>query len=296
MRGGGSLGKRSRGPAAGEGGAPVDTVALGGPGHPAGRRGTDTTPFPGDHSLRLAVSPGGGQTHPGGRDRRVWGRRTSPRPRRALSQSHTPGTEQRTEARSVPLPGLGVRCVLRVGLPSPSLPHPHPARCPAPRAPRPPVLSREMRGLRLSEVGDLPASIQAAGAGRKRRQERRPDGPTALRVARPRPGWRPREAARLRPWARAPPPPPGEGAERRGGARGKRVPSSRGARGLRIGSQRPRRVHRPSDRSPPAKVPAASSKPENSKLWKESSFKKKNHRYLKFSNKPTLCFQSFLSV
>lgn len=78
--------------------------APGGPGGPVGRSGADTTPFPGDQSLRLTASPGGGRTHPGGKDGRFGGPDTNQAVLGPVTDPHT-GTEQRTEVHSISLPG-----------------------------------------------------------------------------------------------------------------------------------------------------------------------------------------------
>lgn len=56
-----------------------------------------TPPLPWRRQPPLTASPGDGPTHPGGRDGRFGGTRHAPGPVGTLSQTHTPGTEQRTE-------------------------------------------------------------------------------------------------------------------------------------------------------------------------------------------------------
>lgn len=78
--------------------------APGGPGYPTGLSGTDTSPSP---VTTVSVSPraAGAAGLTLGTGTGDLGGRTKTRPRWTLSQTHTPGTEQRTEARSVSLPG-----------------------------------------------------------------------------------------------------------------------------------------------------------------------------------------------
>lgn len=131
--GAGSLGKRVL-----TGASPHP--APGGPGDPAGRSGTDTTPFPATSASVPPRAPGaaGLTLGAGTGDLGGW---TPTRPRWTLSQSHTPGTEQRTEVPCVSLPGQSE---------SPPATHTHTHNAPGP--PRPLVLSRKMGGLRLSVV------------------------------------------------------------------------------------------------------------------------------------------------
>lgn len=63
--------------------------APGGPGYPTGLSGTDTTPFPGDYSLRLTASRGGGRTHPGDRDGRLGGPDKDQAPLDTVTDPHT---------------------------------------------------------------------------------------------------------------------------------------------------------------------------------------------------------------
>ena len=103
---------RDAGPAGGRGpwGSGVRTRASrhptrGGPGDPAGRSGTDTTPSPATTASVPPRAPGAAGLTLGAGTGDLGGR-TPTRPRRTLSQTHTPGTEQRTEVPSVSLPGL----------------------------------------------------------------------------------------------------------------------------------------------------------------------------------------------
>lgn len=159
-----SPGKRSPGPAAAEGVAPPGTLLREGLGTPRDSAARTPPPSP---VTTVSVSPraAGAAGLTLGTGTGDLGGRTQTRPRWTLSQTHTPGTEQRTEAPSVSLPGRSFFCHLP----------------PPPWPPHPPVLSRKIGGLCLSVVGNLQASLARRGfrAGTRTRHCSPPFPPSA---------------------------------------------------------------------------------------------------------------------
>lgn len=103
---------------------------------PRGPRRQGHHPFSGDHCLRPTSSPGGGRTHPGGRD----GRFRGPDTKQALLDTVTdPHTGDRTKN------GSSLRFASGSALVTPSTILDVPPPCPL-------VPSRKMGGLRLSVV------------------------------------------------------------------------------------------------------------------------------------------------
>lgn len=102
-RSGAPLGKRSGGPAVGEGAAPSAPCSgrAWGPNGPQrhGHHPLPRRPQPPSHR-----EPRGQPDSLWGQGRKTWGDWTRTGPRWTLSQTHTPGTEQRTEAPFVSLP------------------------------------------------------------------------------------------------------------------------------------------------------------------------------------------------